>query len=115
MPPADSPTTFAIIPPPKPYRLLKSGGVVIVSKNSEGDEETTTVYENPVYPLRRVRNEEHRTEQLIWRVEHKHGGVLDFVLEGDRRSMHVLNAVSPAFTCAFPFAGHVCDRIEHIA
>jgi L-2-hydroxyglutarate oxidase LhgO len=40
---------------------------------------------------------------------------MDFVLEGDRRSMHVLNAVSPAFTCAFPFAGHVCDRIEHIA
>jgi L-2-hydroxyglutarate oxidase LhgO len=37
----------------------------------------------------------------------------DFVIESDTRSVHVLNAVSPAFTCAFPFAEHVCDRIEH--
>jgi len=37
---------------------------------------------------------------------------MDFVLEGDRRSMHVLNAVSPAFTCSIPFAEHVCDRIR---
>ncbi|MEQ1919547.1 MAG: FAD-dependent oxidoreductase [Elusimicrobiota bacterium] len=38
--------------------------------------------------------------------------VMDFVLEGDAGSMHVLNAVSPGFTCAMPFAAHVCDRIE---
>jgi (S)-2-hydroxyglutarate dehydrogenase len=37
---------------------------------------------------------------------------MDFVLEGDGRSMHVLNAVSPAFTCSLPFAGYVCDRIQ---
>ncbi len=37
---------------------------------------------------------------------------MDFVLEGDNRSMHVLNAVSPAFTCSLPFASHVCDRID---
>lgn len=37
---------------------------------------------------------------------------MDFVLEGDGRSMHVLNAVSPGFTCAMPFADHVCDAIE---
>ena len=36
---------------------------------------------------------------------------MDFVLEGDGDSLHVLNAVSPAFTCALPFARHVCDRI----
>jgi len=39
---------------------------------------------------------------------------MDFVLEGDERSMHVLNAVSPAFTCSLPFADHVCDRIEEL-
>lgn len=39
---------------------------------------------------------------------------MDFVLEGDRRSMHVLNAVSPAFTCSLPFAGHVCDQIDRL-
>jgi hypothetical protein len=40
---------------------------------------------------------------------------MDFVLEGDRQSMHVLNAVSPAFTCSLPFADYVCDRIETVA
>lgn len=38
--------------------------------------------------------------------------VMDFVLEGDAGSMHVLNAVSPGFTCAMPFASHVCDGVE---
>jgi L-2-hydroxyglutarate oxidase LhgO len=37
--------------------------------------------------------------------------VQDFVIEGDNKSMHVLNAVSPAFTCSFPFARHVVDTI----
>jgi L-2-hydroxyglutarate oxidase LhgO len=36
---------------------------------------------------------------------------MDFVLEGDKRSMHVLNAVSPAFTCSLPFSEYVCERI----
>lgn len=33
--------------------------------------------------------------------------VMDFVIEGDAHSVHILNAVSPAFTCAIPFAKHV--------
>jgi len=37
--------------------------------------------------------------------------VQDFVLEGDHRSMHVLNAVSPAFTCSLPFAEYVVEAI----
>lgn len=37
---------------------------------------------------------------------------MDFVLENDDQSMHILNAVSPAFTCAFPFAEYVCQKIE---
>lgn len=37
---------------------------------------------------------------------------MDFVLEHDEKSMHILNAVSPAFTCAFPFAEYVCQKIE---
>ena len=36
---------------------------------------------------------------------------MDFIVQGDEYSMHVLNAVSPGFTCALPFARHVCDRI----
>ena len=36
--------------------------------------------------------------------------VMDFIIEGDGSSTHVLNAVSPAFTCAFPFAKYVIDN-----
>lgn len=40
---------------------------------------------------------------------------MDFVIEGDKSSTHILNAVSPAFTCCIPFAKLVCDRIEESA
>lgn len=36
--------------------------------------------------------------------------MLDFVIEGDNHSTHILNAVSPAFTCAFPFAEYVTQN-----
>jgi L-2-hydroxyglutarate oxidase len=39
---------------------------------------------------------------------------MDFVLEGDGNSFHVLNAVSPAWTCSIPFAKHVCDEIARL-
>ena len=35
--------------------------------------------------------------------------VTDFLVEAGPASTHVLNAISPAFTSAFPFARHVCD------
>jgi len=38
--------------------------------------------------------------------------VMDFLIEKDDKSLHVLNAVSPAFTCSIPFAAHVCDLIS---
>lgn len=37
---------------------------------------------------------------------------MDFRVEGDERSFHVLNAVSPAFTCALPFSEFVAERID---
>ncbi len=37
--------------------------------------------------------------------------VQDFVVEGDQQSFHILNAVSPGFTCAFPFSRYVVDQI----
>jgi L-2-hydroxyglutarate oxidase len=37
---------------------------------------------------------------------------MDFVVERGPRSVHVLNAVSPGFTCAFPFATYVADLAE---
>lgn len=40
--------------------------------------------------------------------------VMDFVVEGDEHSLHVLNAVSPAFTCSLPFADHLVERIGEL-
>jgi L-2-hydroxyglutarate oxidase LhgO len=40
--------------------------------------------------------------------------VSDFHFEGDDRSFHVLNAVSPAFTCAFPFSAALADEITRL-
>jgi L-2-hydroxyglutarate oxidase LhgO len=37
---------------------------------------------------------------------------MDFVIQGDHRSMHILNAVSPAFTCSYPFSQYVCQQIK---
>ncbi len=48
--------------------------------------------------------------QLFHKKERKM--LMDFVLEGDDRSLHILNAVSPAFTCALPFAEFVLDEVE---
>ncbi|HHO52877.1 MAG TPA: FAD-dependent oxidoreductase [Deltaproteobacteria bacterium] len=41
--------------------------------------------------------------------------VQDFVVEVGPGSLHVLNAVSPAFTCALPFAESLVDRVEVLA
>lgn len=38
----------------------------------------------------------------------------DFVLEGDSRSLHVLNAVSPGFTSALSFAQFAADQAESL-
>ena len=37
---------------------------------------------------------------------------MDLVVQSDSKSLHVLNAVSPAWTCSGPFAKYVCDQIE---
>jgi L-2-hydroxyglutarate oxidase LhgO len=37
---------------------------------------------------------------------------MDFVIEGDDKSIHVLNAVSPGFTCSIPFSRYVCRKIQ---
>ena len=36
---------------------------------------------------------------------------MDFKMEGDERSFHVLNAVSPAFTCAISFSAYAFEQI----
>jgi L-2-hydroxyglutarate oxidase LhgO len=40
--------------------------------------------------------------------------VMDFRTEGDNHSFHILNAVSPAFTCSTTFSEYAFDRIEEL-
>jgi L-2-hydroxyglutarate oxidase LhgO len=35
---------------------------------------------------------------------------MDFIVEGDEKSLHILNAVSPAFTCSFSFAKYLVNE-----
>lgn len=37
---------------------------------------------------------------------------MDFVFEGDEKSFHVLNAVSPGWTCSIPFTEYMVDEME---
>ncbi|MDZ4662409.1 MAG: L-2-hydroxyglutarate oxidase [Pseudomonadota bacterium] len=40
---------------------------------------------------------------------------MDFIFEGDKKSFHVLNAVSPGFTASMPFADYLVDRLTELA
>ncbi|MFW6289817.1 MAG: NAD(P)/FAD-dependent oxidoreductase, partial [Mariniphaga sp.] len=37
---------------------------------------------------------------------------MDFLYEGDDKSFHLINAVSPAFTCALPFSDFLSEKID---
>ena len=37
--------------------------------------------------------------------------VQDFIIEHTEKSTHILNAVSPGFTCAFSFAEYIISQI----
>ncbi|MDE2142819.1 MAG: L-2-hydroxyglutarate oxidase [Elusimicrobia bacterium] len=41
--------------------------------------------------------------------------VPDFLIEADGGGLHVLNMVSPGFTCSLPFADLICDEVERRA
>lgn len=40
--------------------------------------------------------------------------VMDFMVEGNPQGLHVLNAISPAWTASMPFAEYVVDRAEQL-
>ena len=41
-----------------------------------------------------------------------HSLEMDFIYEGDKKSFHVLNAVSPAWTCSIPFSKFIVNEID---
>ena len=38
--------------------------------------------------------------------------VMDFFFEGDPHSFHILNTISPAWTCAIPLSKYIANKIE---
>jgi L-2-hydroxyglutarate oxidase len=36
--------------------------------------------------------------------------LMDFIIEGDNKSIHILNGISPGYTCSLPFADYVVDK-----
>ena len=40
--------------------------------------------------------------------------VQDFIVEGDKNSTHILNAVSPAFTCSLPFTKFIIENYMEV-
>jgi hypothetical protein len=75
--------TQALPDPPPPYVRLRNGGVAIVSKNEDGIEEHTLIYENDLYPVSRIANHGHQTEQQEWCVHLPRVGQTYFRIEAD--------------------------------
>ncbi len=56
--------------PPWPYARRAKGGIVVLQKNKDGqDIDPLLVYAHDMYPMRRMVNERHDTEQTVWRVQ----------------------------------------------
>lgn len=75
--------TNTIPEPPKPFTRMKDGRIGVTAKNKEGDETFTVIYENDLYPIRRLVNSTLEVEQQMWRVILPREGTKDFVVDSD--------------------------------
>lgn len=74
----------ALVPnPPKPYERLAAGGIAITRKDKDGNETTSLIYANDLYPLRRLVNEEAGTEQQMWHVTLPRVGAKQFTIDAE--------------------------------
>ena len=75
--------TVEVPPPPAPFIRKKGGGIAFKAKDEDGDEGYTDIYENDLYPVKRVVNAGTKTEQQVWRVTLPREGAKDFILDAD--------------------------------
>jgi hypothetical protein len=74
----------AMIPnPPKPYTRLKSGGIALTRKDKDDNDIEVVIYQNDLYPLRRLVNKSEQKEQQVWRVTLPRVGGQEFVIDSD--------------------------------
>jgi len=76
-------TTVTLPDPPAPFLRTKDGKIAFTAKAQGGDEMTTIIYENDLFPIRRLTNIQMGTEQQMWRVVLPRGVTHDFTLDAD--------------------------------
>ena len=69
--------------PPHPFERTKAGNIAINRKDKDGNETLQVIYENDLYPLKRLVNREDGTEQQLWRVILPRTGAHEFLIESD--------------------------------
>lgn len=69
-------------PAPKGY-LRRDGQVWLQGTDKNGEVYTSLILESDLYPLRRLRDDENKTEEIMWRSHAALGGVTDFIIEAE--------------------------------
>lgn len=75
--------TTTVPEPPKPYTRMKDGRIGTTVMNKDGDEKFVVIYNNDLYPVRRLVNQSSEVEQQMWRVTLPRTGEKDFILDAD--------------------------------
>lgn len=77
------PIVVTIPDPPAPFVRLKGGGVAVYAEDADGNKSYTTIYENDLFPVRRLANPQAGVEQQVWHVTLPRSESKDFTLDAD--------------------------------
>lgn len=80
---AGEPVTIAIPDPPPPFIRMKGGAIGVHATDADGNETNSVIYENDIYPIRRLANPQAGIEQHVWHVSLPRGEEKDFTLDAD--------------------------------
>lgn len=78
--------------PPEPFKRLKSGGIGMEVMNREGNEVTVVIYDNDLYPIRRITDRERRLEQQVWVAVLPREGAKEFTI--DAAALYKIDALA---------------------
>lgn len=69
--------------PPLPFERLKTGQIAITRTDKDGNSTTTVIFQNDLFPLRRLVNKGEVREQQVWRTVLPRSGARDFTIDAD--------------------------------
>lgn len=98
---------------PKPFSRTKAG-IVVVTKNPDGTEEHTNIYDYDLFPVRRLANISAGTEQHLWHVELPNNESKDFMLDADMLYDLKKFAVAVSHQGIYPHKGHLPTLQEYM-